>query len=239
MLSFFGNLPPCLVGMEACWGSHYWAREIGKFGHTVRQMSPQFVKPYVKSNKNDANDAEAICEAVSRPNMRFVTTESIEQQDIQALHRIRDRLVGHRTALANQTRWLLLELGVAMPQGIRHLRTMLPISIEHLDNDQTLLEKDYLSDLYSELVELDEKIAVYDAKLAAICKQSAECLRLLKVPGIGPFSATAIVAAVGQAKEFKNGREFSAWLGLVPRQNSSLDGLRQGWSRKGNDGGTA
>ena len=234
VLSFFGNLPPCLVGMEACGGSHYWAREIGKFGHTVRQINPQFVKPYVKSNKNDANDAEAICEAVSRPSMRFVTTKSIEQQDIQALHRIRDRLVGNRTALANQTRGLLLELGIAMPQGIRHLRTMLPIIIEDLDNNQTLLEKDYLSDLYSELVELDEKVAVYDAKLAAICKQSAECMRLLKVPGIGPLSATAIVAAVGQAKEFKNGREFSAWLGLVPRQNSSGGKTKlQGISKRG------
>ena len=141
VLSFFVNLPPCLVGMEACGGSHYWAREIGKFGHTVRQISPQFVKPYVKSNKNDANDAEAICEAVSRPSMRFVTTKSIEQQDIQALHRIRDRLVGNRTALANQTRGLLLELGIAMPQGIRHLRTMLPIIIEDMDTTRPSLRR--------------------------------------------------------------------------------------------------
>ncbi len=234
VLSFFANLPPCLVGMEACGGSHHWAREIVKFGHTVKQISPQFVKPYVKSNKNDANDAEAICEAVSRPSMRFVPTKSIEQQDIQALHRIRSRLVGNRTALANQTRGLLLELGVAIPQGIRHLRTMLPQIIEDMENNQTLLERDYLSDLYSELVELDEKVASYDAKLSVICKQSEECRRLLKVPGIGPLSATAIVAAVGQAKDFKNGRELSAWLGLVPSQHSSGGKTKlQGISKRG------
>lgn len=234
ILSFFSNLSPSIVGIEACGGAHHWARKISTLGHTVRQMSPQFVKPYVKSNKNDANDAEAICEAVSRPNMRFVTTKNIEQQDIQALHRIRNRLVGSRTALSNQTRGLLLELGIALPQGIAHLRMQLPRIVEDVDNSLTLLERDYLSDLYSELVELDEKVTSYDTKLSIICKQSEECRRLMKVPGIGPLSATAIVAAVGQAKEFKNGRELSAWLGLVPRQDSSGGKTKlQGISKRG------
>jgi len=235
VLSFFANVSPCVVGMEACGGSHHWAREISKLGHIVRQMSPQFVKPYVKANKNDANDAEAICEAVSRPNMRFVPTKSIERQDIQALHRIRDRLVGSRTAIVNQARGLLLELGIALPQGIGRLRALLPLIIEDLGNNLTLLERDYLSDLYSELVELDEKVNSYGAKLSIISKQSEDCQRLMKIPGIGPLSATAIVAAVGQGKDFKNGREFSAWLGLVPKQHSSGGKTKlQGISKRGN-----
>ncbi len=221
VLGFFANLPPAVVGMEACGGSHYWAREIAKLGHTVRQMSPQFVKPYVKTNKNDANDAEAICEAVSRPNMRFVPTKSMEQQDILALHRIRERLVGHRTAVANQARGLLLELGIALPRGIRHLRAELPRIVEDLDNALTLLERDFLSDLYSEIVEIDDKVAKYNAMLSSICRQSEECRRLTKVGGIGPLCATAMVAAVGRGREFKKGREFSAWVGLVPRHRGT------------------
>lgn len=234
VLAFFANLPPCLVGMEACGGAHHFAREIEKLGHTVRQMSPQYVKPYVKRDKNDANDAEAICEAVTRPNMRFVPTKSVEQQDILALHRIRERLVASRTAIANQARGLLLELGLIIPQGIRHVRAHLPRICEDLENYLTLIERDYLSDLYAELVELDEKVAKYDKLLLGVGKTSEECTRLMAIPGVGVLTATAVVAAVGEGKDFRNGREFSAWLGLVPRQHST--GGRQrllGMSKRG------
>ncbi len=234
VLDFFVNLPPCIVGLEACGGAHYWANEISKFGHNVRQMPPQYVKPYVKTNKNDANDAEAICEAVSRPNMRFVHTKNVEQLDIQAVHRIRSRLVGNRTALANQVRGLLLEVGIALPQGILHLRKQLPRICENLDERLTYLEIDYLSDIYTELVELDEKINKYESIITAFCHQSELCKRIIKIPGVGPLTATAIVAAVGDARNFKNGREFSASLGLVPRQHSSGGKTQlQGISKRG------
>lgn len=234
VLAFFANLPPCLVGMEACGGAHYFAREIEKLGHTVRQMSPQYVKPYVKRDKTDANDAEAICEAVSRPSMRFVPTKSVAQQDILALHRIRERLVASRTAIANQARGLLLELGLVIPQGIRHVRAYLPQVCEDLENRLTLIERDYLSDLYTELVELDERVKKYDKLLLGIGKASKACTRLMAIPGVGVLTATAVVAAVGQGGDFRNGREFSAWLGLVPRQHST--GGRQrlfGMSKRG------
>lgn len=234
VLSFFANLPPCLVGIEASCGSHYWAREIEKLGHIVKQMSPQYVKPYVKTNKNDANDAEGVCEAVTRPSMRFVPTKSMEQQDILALHRIRQRLVGQRTALANQARGLLLELGISIPQGIRNLRIALPQIVEDLDNQLSLLGRDYISDLYSELVDLDEKVTRYDRKIQWIATQSEECRRLCKVPGVGALTATALVASVGDAKFFKNGRQMAAWLGLVPKQNSTGGKTRlQGISKRG------
>lgn len=197
-------------------------------------MSPQFVKPYVKSNKNDMNDGEAICEAVGRPSMRFVAIKSVEQQDIQALHRIRSRLVANRTALANQVRGLLLELGIPIRQGIRHLRSQFPMIIKDQCNALTLVERDYLSDLYTELVDLDEKVSSYGTKLAQISRQSEECRRLMKISGVGVLSATALVAAVRDAKSFRNGRHMAAWLGLVPRQNSSGRKTRlQGISKRG------
>lgn len=221
VIPFFSNLPACVVGLEASCGSHYWARELEKCGHTVKQMSPQYVIPYIKSNKNDMNDAEGICEAVTRPNMRFVPTKSVEQQDILALHRIRERLVGNRTALANQIRGLLMELGMTIPQGIRKLRTLLPEIYEDTSNRLSLLERDYLSDLYTDLVELDAKINKYSKKIEEISRTSEKCRLLETIPGIGALTATALVAAVGDAKNFKNGRQMAAWLGLVPKQHSS------------------
>ena len=234
VLTFFANQPPCLVGMEACGGSHFWAREIAKFGHNVKQMPPQFVKPYVKTNKTDARDAEAICEAVTRPGMRFVPTKSIEQQDVLALHRIRERHVAARTAVANQARGLLLELGVVIPQGIRKLRTQLPLICEDLENSLTTIERSYLYDLYAELAEKDDKIIQYDHILANICKDSEQCRLLMSIPGIGLLGATAIVASIGDGKEFSNGRQLAAWLGLVPKQHSSGGKTRmQGISKRG------
>ena len=221
LLSIISNLPKCLIGLEACGGSHYWAREFSKWGHTVRLMHPQFVKAYVKSNKNDALDAEAICEAVARPSMRFVPVKNIEQQDIQSIHRVRETLVKNRTQLANQIRGLLGEYGVVIPQGISYIRSELPIILENKDNKLSARALVLFRDLLEDFKTIDQKVKVYDNEIEIICKQDKACQRLTKVPGIGPLIATALVASISDGKTFKNGRELSAYLGLVPRQNSS------------------
>lgn len=221
LLEFVLHLPPCLIGMEACASAHYWARKFQQAGHEVKLMSPQFVKPYVKSNKNDRNDAEAICEAVVRPNMRFVAIKHIEQQDIQAIHRIRSGLVQRRTALANQIRGLLGEYGIVVPQGITQLRKQLPLILEDAENELTELARELFADLYEQLKEMNQQVNRYDYKLEKLSSQSELCRRLTQMPGVGALSATAMLAAVGDAKVFKNGRQMAAWLGLVPRQYSS------------------
>lgn len=218
---FFANLPPCLVGLEACGSSNYWARVLSRFGHTVRLIAPQFVKPYVKSNKNDANDAEAICEAVSRPQMRFVPAKSVEQQDIQSLHRVRSRLVSLRTGLANQIRGLLSEYGIVLPHSVSQLRRGLPLTLENAENERTDFSRRLFASLYEELVHLDSKIEALDEQVKALYRASEPCQRVTAVEGIGPLIATALVAAVSDGKSFKNGRQFAAWLGLVPRQHST------------------
>jgi transposase len=219
--SFFANLPPCVIGLEACSGSHYWVRVLSRFGHTVQLIAPQFVKPYVKSNKNDANDAEAICEAVSRPQMRFVPAKSVEQQDIQSLHRVRSRLISLRTQLVNQVRGLLMEYGIVLPEHVSQLRRGLPLVIEDAENELTPLSRRLFASLYDELSELDKKIGTLDEQVEAIHRASEPCLRIAAVEGIGPLTATALVAAISDGKSFQNGRQFAAWLGLVPRQHSS------------------
>lgn len=215
------QLAPCLIGMEACASSHYWARKFQQWGHEVKLMSPQFVKPYVKTNKSDRNDAEAICEAVTRPNMRFVSVKSIEQQDIQAIHRIRSGLVQRRTALANQIRGLLGEYGTVVPVGIKKLHQQLPLILEDAENGLSDLARELFADLYEQLKEVDHHVKRYNTKLEKLCQQSEVCSRLTQIPGVGTLSATAIVASVGDANVFKNGRQMAAWLGLVPRQYSS------------------
>ena len=215
------QLPPCLIGMEACGSAQYWAREWQQLGHTVKLISPQFVKPYVKGNKNDSRDAEAICEAVSRPSMRFVPLKTVESQDIQALHRMRSRLIKERTALVNQVRGLLAERGIVITQGIPRLRKQLPVIVEDGKNELTPLSREVMRELSAELVVLDERIARADALVRRVFTQSAACQKLAQVEGIGPVVATALVAAVGNAKEFTNGRHLAAWLGLVPRQHST------------------
>lgn len=215
------NLPPCLVGMEACGGSHDWARKFMAMGHDVRLMSPQFVKPYVKSNKNDMVDAEAICEAVQRPNMRFVPIKGIGQQDIQSLHRARSLAVSHRTAQINQIRGFLLEYGLPVAKGVASLRKALPEILEDADNSLTPMFRELLCGLTNELLRLDERIAAYGAQIKHLSEHSEACRRLITIPGVGPMAATALVAAVADAKAFKSGREMSAWLGLVPRQHST------------------
>lgn len=234
-LPFFANLPPCLIGLEACGSSNHWARRLRVVGHEVRQISPQYVKPYVKTNKNDKNDAEAICEAVTRPNMRFVPTKNLAQQDIQALHRIRERLVRDRTALVNQTRGVLREYGIFIPVGIGPFRRIIPQVLEDAQNELTPLAREITADQYERLHELDRRIADYDARINAVFRGSELCQRLTVLDGVGPMTATALVAAAGNAKEFSNGRHFAAWLGLVPRQRSSGDRHKLlGISKRGN-----
>jgi transposase len=221
LLPFLANLPACLVGLEACGGSNYWAREIKALGHDVRLISPQYVKPYVKTNKNDYNDAAAICEAVSRPEMHFVNIKSVEQQDIQTLHRIRTRLVRERTALVNQTRGILLEFGLVLPVSIQAFRREIPLLLEDGECPLTLMAREIVAEQYDDLLALDQKIDRYEKRIQRVFKASSVCQRLAAVEGVGPLIATALVAAVGDAHTFKNGRQMAAWLGLVPRQHSS------------------
>ena len=223
LLAFMANLPKCLIGMESCGSSNYWAREFVKLGHEVRLIPPQFVKPFVKGNKNDANDAEAICEALLRPNMRFVAPKSVEGQDLQSLHRVRTRLVIARSALSNEIRGLLAEYGIALPVGAKSFRKYARCAIEEaLKNEKiTTMSHQTFTELLEEFEFLVEREEQYDRRIEAIHRAHPVCRRLDKVPGVGSISATAIVAAVADPSAFKNGRQFAAWLGLVPKQSSS------------------
>jgi transposase len=221
VLPFVAQLPSCLIGMEASGGAHYWARECIKLGHTVKLMSPQFVKPYVQSQKNDPNDAAGICEAVGRPRMRGVSVKSVTQQDVQALHRIRERQIKARTALLNQIRGLLAEYGIVIPQRASQVRHKLPFVLADAENGLTATAREWLQALAAELQALDQRIAATDHQIEQLCEADEACQRLVQLAGIGPLTATALVAAVGDATGFKNGRQFAAWLGLVPRQHST------------------
>ena len=221
VLGYFGKREPCLIGMEACGGAHYWARELSKLGHDVRLMAPQFVKPYVKSGKNDANDAEAICEAVGRPTMRFVAIKTVEQQVIQAEHRIRSRLVKSRTALTNEIRGFLAEFGVIVAKSLGPLRRALPELLEDAENGLPGDFRVLLMGLSEELRALDERIAAFDARIAQVAREDDRIKRLLEIEGIGPITASALVAAVGDATQFNSGRDMAACFGLTPRQHSS------------------
>ena len=221
VLVFFSNMPPCLIGMEACGGAHYWARRLQAQGHTVRLMAPQFVKPYVKSNKNDAADAEAICEAVGRPNMRFVPIKNVEQQAALSLHRARQGFIRERTALANRIRGLLAEFGLIIPQGIHYIARRMPEILEDADNELSDAMRALLARLHDHLQELNRQAQELEAQIIAWHRRSELSRKLEAVPGIGPLTASALVATVGDAKNFKNGRQMAAWLGLVPKQDSS------------------
>ena len=218
---FFANLPPCLIGIEACASAHHWARKLQALGHTVRLMAPQFVKPYVKSNKNDAADAEAICEAVSRPSMRFVPIKNVEQQSVLSLHRVRQGFVKARTAQANQIRGLLGEYGLVVPQGIAYIAQRVPPLIEDAENELPGSFRLLIQRLLDHLKVLQEQVDEIEVQIKAWHRASEASQRLEKVPGIGPLTASALVASVGDAKNFDNGRQFAAWLGVVPRQHSS------------------
>ena len=213
--------PGCEIGMEASSSAHHWARQLQAQGFEVKLIAPQFVKPYVKSNKNDANDAEAVCEAMSRPSMRFVAVKRVEQQDIQAVHRIRSELVGQRTAKANQIRGLAGEYGLTAPQQLCQLRKAIPGWLEELDNGLSERFRRLLNGLWEDLKGLDERVAELDAEIAAIAQEEPAAMRLQQLRGVGPITATALVAAVGDGAQFANGRQLSAALGLTPRQHSS------------------
>jgi transposase len=221
LMQFMANLPPCLVGMEACPGSQHLARTFQRYGHDVRLIAPKFIKAYLKSQKNDFNDAEAIAEAVARPTMRFVTVKSNEQLDLQALHRIRERLVRQRTSIINQIRAFLIEYGLPVKEGRAALRRDLPAILENPDNGLSDRMRQLLDRLRDHWKYLDDSINEYTHELEAIAKRHDACRRLVTVPGIGPLGATALVAAVGNGAAFKRGRELAAWLGLVPRQQST------------------
>lgn len=221
MVPFFINLPPCLIGMEACGSAHHWARKLQAMGHTVRLMAPQFVKPYVKTNKNDAADAEAICEAVGRPNMRFVPVKNVEQQAVLALHRVRQGFVKARTAQGNQIRGLLAEFGIIIPQGISNIASRVPELIEDASNELPGAFRVLVQRLLDHLKELDRQVDELEAQIQAWHRNNDLSTKIAQVPGIGPISASALVAAIGDAKSFDNGRQLAAWLGLVPKQHST------------------
>lgn len=221
VLSYFANLPPCLVAMEACAGSHEWARQLQGLGHEVRLISPQFVKAYVRGNKNDYNDARAIAEAARRPGMRFVAVKTVEQQDKQALHRLRTARVAERTALCNQLRGLVAEYGIVAPRGVAALRRRIPELLEDADNALTPMFRQLLHQGYQHLVELDKHVEFYTRLLKQQAREDEAVNRLQGIPGFGPVLASAFHAAVGDGKAYRRGRDVSAATGLVPRQHSS------------------
>lgn len=221
LMPFITQLPPVVIGMEACGGAHYWARRFREHGHEVKLMAPQFVKPYVKSHKNDTRDAEAIGEAVTRPTMRFVPVKGLAQQDIQSLHRARERLMKVRTALVNELRGLLSEYGIVLPTSVSKFRQAFVAKLEAERSKLTELSHELFTHLFDEFVEVEKRLVYYDEKLTTMAHHHPECQRLLTIPGIGPLTATALVAAVSDAEQFRNGRQFAAWLGLVPRQHTT------------------
>jgi transposase len=221
MMAFFTQLRPCLIGMEACGGAHFWARRLTALGHTVKLISPQFVKPYVKTNKNDAADAEAICEAVGRPNMRFVPVKNTEQQALLGLHRARQGFVIERTAQANQIRGLLAEFGAVIPVGLRSIEGKLPEILEDAENGLSGASRALFARLFEHFRVVNRQVKELDLEINAWHREDSASQRLQAIPGIGPLTASALVASVGDARVFRNGRQFAAWLGLVPRQNSS------------------
>jgi transposase len=232
---FFARLEPCLIGVEACGGAHYWASKLGALGHRVRMMAPQFVKPYVKTNKNDALDAEAICEAVARPNMHFVPLKSPEQQSVLSLHTVRESFVRARTAQANQIRGLLMEFGHIVPQGIRHLYVRVPEVIEDASNELPGRFRLLMDRMLQHLKELDRQVQELENEIELWHRNSEVSRRLQTIPGIGPITASALVASAGDPSNFKSARQFAAWIGLVPHQHSSGGKTRLlGISKRGN-----
>jgi transposase len=217
------NVPPCLIAMEACSGSHHIGRRLTALGHEVRLIPAQYVKPFLKGHKNDYRDAEAIAEAVQRPTMRFVAIKTPEQMDLLALHRVRSRLVGQRTGLINQIRGFLIERGITVRQGVLPLRKALPDILS--SNAEVLSPRmvSLIADLAQDWRRLDERIETVSTEIEALARQDESCQRLMSVPGVGPIISSAVVAAVGNGAGFKQGRDFGAWLGLVPKQESTGD----------------
>ena len=221
VLEFFARLEPCLVGMEACASAHYWGRKLAALGHRVRLIAPKYVKAYVKTNKNDARDAEAICEALLRPSMRFVALKSAEQQALLALHRMRQGLVDSRTALVNQLRGLLGEFGVVVSAGRRRFEQALPRLIAEDSAEVPALLRETLEPMRLQLLGLNEQIARLEARVAAWHRENEASRRAAEVPGVGVLTASAAVATIGDPHVFDSGRGFAAWLGITPGQHST------------------
>jgi transposase len=221
VLRYFAQLSPCLVGIEACASAHYWARELAKLGHKACLIAPQHVKPYVQGNKNDYNDAAGIAEAVTRPKIRFVSVKSEEQQDIQAMHRLRESQVGVRTKLCNQLRGLLGEYGIVIPKGVNVVSKRIPEILEDSENGLSSLFRELLWESYQHLLSLNEHIDYYNQKIKMYSQQNEACKRLQSIPGFGPVVASVFLSYVGDGQNYSRGRDVSASLGLVPRQHSS------------------
>ena len=229
------NLPPCLIGMEACVGAHHLSRKLKALGHNARLMPAKYVRPYSKGEKNDYRDAEAIAEAVQRPTMKFVATKTADQLDLQALHRVRERLVSQRTGIINQIRAFLLERGIAVRQGLHFLRAELPGILAKCPDVLSPRMVHLIEDLATDWRRLDERIEGLSDEIGALARHDKGCERLMTVPGIGPIISSAIVAAIGTGDVFSKGRDFGAWLGLVPKQISTGDRTILGpISRRGN-----
>jgi transposase len=228
VLAFFQKLPPCLVGIEACASSHHWSRELKALGHTVRLMPPAYVKPYVKRHKNDATDAEAICEAVTRPNMRFVATKTLEQQSCLTLHRTRHLFIRQQTSVINVIRAHLAEFGIVAPVGRNGVEQLLEVAADANDKRLPDVARACVAALGAQLRMLRAQILQFDRMIMAWHRSSEASQRLDNIPGIGPVLATALVASVADPKMFRSGRDFSAWIGLVPKQNSSAGKERLG-----------
>ncbi len=235
LLEMFANLPPAVVGMEACSGAHHWARALRNLGHDARIIAPRFVIPYRKSGKNDGNDAEAICEAVSRPAMRFVPVKSVEQQAVLSLHRIRSAVVAERTAQINQLRGLLSEFGLIMPKGRYPAQHAIPAILEDAENGLPGLARRLLHDIHQRIQTLNQQILAYDREIEALARHSEPAKRLMSLPGVGAVTATALVASIADPRQFDNGRQLAAWLGLVPRQYSTGGKTRLGRITKQGD----
>jgi transposase len=236
VLELFAQLPPCLIGIEACGSAHYWGRELTKLGHTVKLMAAQFVIPYRKRGKNDANDAEAICEAVGRPNMHFVAIKSEEQQSVLMVHRARSLVVANRTAQVNQIRGLLAEFGVVVPKGVARLRRELPGILEDAENGLPTLARQVLAGLLEQFHDFDTRVRAYDRQICALAAASEPARRLMQVEAIGPQTATALIASMGDPHVFNSGRSYAASLGITPRQHSSGGKERLGRITRQGDG---
>jgi transposase len=234
LLPALAALDRCTVAVEACTGAFWWGRKFEALGHKVKIVSPQYVKPFVRGQKNDGNDAEAICTAVRQPHIPLVPKKSVEQQDIQALHRARQRLVNHRTATVCQIRGLLLDRGFAIGQSITRARRRIPEILGDVANELTVMARETIAELWDLFCDLDRRVTLFDKKIQAVFRTSEACQRIARIKGVGPKTATAIVAAVGEGKEFRNGRHLADWLGLVPRQCSSGDKrILMGISKRG------
>ena len=235
LLRFFANTPVSLIGMEACGGAHYWARELTKLGHDVVLLNARYVKGFVVGNKNDFNDAQAIHEAVLRPNKRVVKVKTEEQQDMQLLHNIRQDLVDQRTALVNQLRGLLMERGIVIAKGINYVRKELPFILEDAENGLTHLSRELFAEQYQKLKELDKTIKSHDQRIARLCQQNQLSKRFLAVPGVGVITASIMAADIGDGTAYASSRDYAASLGVVPKQHSSGDKqVYLGISKRGN-----